>query len=256
MDYWISTDLASSSGVVVWAGGEPRWLIHVWDAKTKRKPRWRVHTWHLTKDPTDRWEEALEFQEEVGAWDYVRNLSPGDYAVFVTEAVYGPGADALAERRGIARTLMRCLDVPMLKVRAGQWREAAVRGLKQRWPAGRDAKKAFSVMLAECVLGLVLPDDVADAFWIGNWYLTRSKNEDPDRTKKRPRGTRKPDPRCRAVRARRSGVRRKVVRARSEQVHVKTGVDGGPERKVPPGDDAAPRKVGGSRRKRGRGHRP
>jgi hypothetical protein len=207
---WMSTDIATSSGAVIWEGSEPRWLVRVWPNSTKSK--WKLQLWAVTKRRGGFSAEigkVYEFADDESAWMHVFSLTMCRYEAFIVEAVYGPGAASLAERRGSIMVYLgiRSGKVPMAKVRTQEWRGAAVHGTTAVWPEGREAKKKFAVHLAEEALGMVLPDDVADAYLIGRWFLTREAYENRDRTPKRVRGAAKPKRRGRGVRKGRSVVR-------------------------------------------------
>lgn len=182
---WISTDVATSSGAVIWEDTTPRWALRIWP--NAKKTVWRLKLWEVVlegESPCLLEPEVRKYDTDQAAWEAVWSLTYGGYEHFVAEAVYGDAADVLAERRGTILVWLDCRrkDVVCWKARASEWRAAVVYGTNRTWPQGRKAKKAFSVLLVEEELGEVLPDDVADAYLIGKWFLLKEAYEARDRT--------------------------------------------------------------------------
>ena len=211
--WWLSTDLATSSGAVIWYNDEPRWLARIWPNTTKSK--WWLQVWPVTKTRRGlkaNLGEKTTHADDDDVWGRLWSLAMQPYQAFITEAVYGPGADFLAERRGTVLVYLGCRPArtPVLKVRPHEWRSVATMDREDpTWPAGRDAKKAYAIHLVKEELGIELPDDVADAYLIGKWYVRREeyrvRNE--NQAVQRPRRAREPDLGTRRVRKGRRRVR-------------------------------------------------
>jgi len=198
---------------VVWYGSEPKYLARIWPNADKSK--WWLQLWDI-RASKGRYTATIGTKTahatDEDAWLALWSLSLNHYSVFVTEAVYGPMAETLAERRGtvLVYTGVRSNRTPVLRVRTQEWRGAVVMGTELVWPEGRPAKKKFSQYLAKEDLRVELPDDVSDAYLIGKWYLLREAyaNSRKDKPAQRVRRAGKPKSRARGAHPRRRLVRR------------------------------------------------
>lgn len=209
---WISTDVATSSGAVIWEDTTPRWLVRVWP--NAKKTVWCLRVWPTVADGDDvtlRSPITRKFTDDQSAWEAVWSLTYGGFQHFAAESVYGDQADTLAERRGTILVWLDCRkrSVFQWRARSSEWRAAVTYGTEERWPPGRKAKKDFSVLIVERALKAKLPDDVTDAYLIGIWFLRKEEYDARDRSRKtqRVRKAGRPKPRCRVVRARHRIVR-------------------------------------------------